>query len=831
MKVNYNDIFPIKAIEKKLLIRRNGDITAGIKLIKPEIFTLSIQQANTACEILRDILRILPNGAVFHMQDFFYIEPYSSAFDEADSYIKRNNLKYYNERPVLRHYAKLYITLTVNDEKVERFPDESSFRKNSDWLIKKPFQKLKKSLEEIEILIDTVISKVNNIHGWYGERMDDNELGNSIYDYCNLTYDTPTKEYKDKNLQSIAYDIKSTVYGKKFLKVLSLNQEGEKLYALTKAKTAPAGSYDTGVQFNSDIKLKSSVVFPIGLGLPINHVLNTIIQKFDNETFLNFLNRKKYDLNIGITLRNQESINVQAVIENFKEQMIVLGLEGCITKVNVILYDENYDKLMRNVGLTESAFLNMLGAKCNIEIAADVPALFFASMPGNGIENYRYFANTTEQAVNYIHKESNYINDLSGHVFVDRFGAPVVINMWNSKLTVNRNKIILGPSGTGKSFLINGLVTQSYAQGNDIIILDIGGSYKRTCEFLKGRYFDSSEIKKFSFNPFLCEKDENERYMFRNIEDEEEGEDEFVNQVVEIVSNIWKGNKSLTDEQNAILKDMVLKFYEYINSNGKFPCATEFFEFSKFYEEEIIKTVQKKYFDFESLRLILNPYAHGEYKFLLNAEKNFDIINDKFIVFDLEGIKNNVTLTNIVALLIIQLVLNKIKKRKGIKKSFIIDESTDFLKHEKMGDFAAYIYRTIRKKEGEIFLALQNVKSFEEFAKNIRDAVLINSDTRIMLSHRNFKSSYKDLVSLGLINEDEVAILDSVEEKEFFLKMGNKASVYKHDVSKSVEYIFTSKQEEILKIEKLKDSFGSLQTAIEHFTIQYEKERYKTENA
>lgn len=34
-----------------------------------------------------------------------------------------------------------------------------------------------------------------------------------------------------------------------------------------------------------------------------------------------------------------------------------------------------------------------------------------------------------------------------------------------------------------------------------------------------------------------------------------------------------------------------------------------------------------------------------------------------------------------------------------------------------------------------------------------------------------------------------------------------------------------SKQEEILKIEKLKDSFGSLQAAIEHFALRNEKEK------
>ena len=40
------------------------------------------------------------------------------------------------------------------------------------------------------------------------------------------------------------------------------------------------------------------------------------------------------------------------------------------------------------------------------------------------------------------------------------------------------NRIVIGPSGSGKSFWLNNYILQSYELGRDIMIIDIGGSYR-----------------------------------------------------------------------------------------------------------------------------------------------------------------------------------------------------------------------------------------------------------------------------------------------------------------------------------------------------------------
>jgi len=79
-------------------------------------------------------------------------------------------------------------------------------------------------------------------------------------------------------------------------------------------------------------------------------------------------------------------------------------------------------------------------------------------------------------------------------------------------ITTNRNKFILGPSGSGKSFFMNHLVRQYYEQGTHVVLVDTGNSYQGLCEMIRrktngadGVYFTYTEEKPISFNPFYTD--------------------------------------------------------------------------------------------------------------------------------------------------------------------------------------------------------------------------------------------------------------------------------------------------------------------------------------
>jgi type IV secretory pathway VirB4 component len=66
----------------------------------------------------------------------------------------------------------------------------------------------------------------------------------------------------------------------------------------------------------------------------------------------------------------------------------------------------------------------------------------------------------------------------------------------------NRNKFVLGGSGSGKSFFTNHLMRSYHERGAHIVIIDIGNSYKGLCSFVEGYYFTYTEEEPIRFNPF-----------------------------------------------------------------------------------------------------------------------------------------------------------------------------------------------------------------------------------------------------------------------------------------------------------------------------------------
>ena len=250
-----------------------------------------------------------------------------------------------------------------------------------------------------------------------------------------------------------------------------------------------------------------------------------------------------------------------------------------------------------------------------------------------------------------------------------------------------------------------------------------------------------------------------------------------------------------------IIKESIIKYYQWASEKNKPVNLAGYYDFINIDEQNIIQGERKKYFDFSSFRLVFEEYAHGSKKYLLNGEKEFDIINDKFIVFDLEALeKSDKELFNIITLLIVELVIKKIQKLQGVRKTFLIDEALNFLEDEKMGEFIAYLYRTFRKKEVQVKLAMQNINFFDSVPKLIRDSILINSDTRCILGHSSNQESYKDFLRFGITDQDGIAMLDKTPLRHVFIQMGAKKLVLKHEVSLFAQCVFTSKESEKLKI-------------------------------
>jgi type IV secretory pathway VirB4 component len=96
--------------------------------------------------------------------------------------------------------------------------------------------------------------------------------------------------------------------------------------------------------------------------------------------------------------------------------------------------------------------------------------------------------------------------------FTDRQGVPLKVDPSDLPMKTgrinNRNKFVLGPSGSGKSFLMNNIIEQYLTYNYDVVIVDTGDSYSGTCKYKGGRYIQYTEEKPITMNPFLMDKKE-----------------------------------------------------------------------------------------------------------------------------------------------------------------------------------------------------------------------------------------------------------------------------------------------------------------------------------
>jgi len=206
--------------------------------------------------------------------------------------------------------------------------------------------------------------------------------------------------------------------------------------------------------------------------------------------------------------------------------------------------------------------------------------LFRTCLPGNGVElkDYDWFLTTCDAALCFFLKESNQGNERSDFLirFTDRQGIPVAIDPADLPMRTNRinnrNKFVLGPSGSGKSFFMNGLIEQYMLYNMDMVIVDTGHSYSGLCAYYKGRYITYTEKKPITMNPFQITEDE------YNIEKKDF--------LVTLIGLLWKGAEgSFSQVERDVISQVIGSYYQQYFSQEELP------RLSKSEQHEIRKRV------------------------------------------------------------------------------------------------------------------------------------------------------------------------------------------------------------------------------------------------
>jgi len=399
-------------------------------------------------------------------------------------------------------------------------------------------------------------------------------------------------------------------------------------------------------------------------------------------------------------------------------------------------------------------------------------------------------------------------------------------------IITNRNKFILGPSGSGKSFFTNHLVRNYYEQGAHILLVDTGNSYQGLCRMIHERtrggdgiYITYEEDNPISFNPFYTDSGQ------FDVEKRES--------IKTLILTLWKREDEAPKRSEEVaLSGAVNAYIRKITENREArPDFNGFYEFVDGDYRRMIaeKKVREKDFDIDGFLNVLEPfYKGGDYDFLLNSDRELDLTNRRFIVFELDNISGNKVLLPVVTLIIMETFIAKMRRLKGIRKVILIEECWKALMSANMSGYIQYLFKTVRKYFGEAVVVTQEVDDIIS-SPIVKEAIINNSDCKILLDQRKYMNKFEHIQRLLGLTEKEKSQILSINQanhpgrfyREVWIGLGGtRSAVYATEVSAEEYFTFTTEESEKLEVQRLAEELdGNLELAIRRMAERKREEQ------
>ena len=627
---------------------------------------------------------MLPDYTVVHKQDFFLEERYRPSNTEKErSFLSRSFERHFNERPYLNHRCYLFITKTTK----ERMRSQSNFSTLCRGFI---IPKEVGDPEAVGRFLDAV-GQAESILRESGllslKRLTTDEIvGTDTMQGILGQYFTLSSELVPN--EDMRLDPGRMMIGDKILCLHTLTDLDD-----LPQQVATDTRYERLSTDRSDCRL--SYAAPVGLLLGCNHVYNQYIFLDNHDETLSRFERMARNMNSLSRYSRTNAVNKEW-IELYLSQAHVNNLLSVRCHCNVLTWAESEEELKR-IRNDVGAQLALMGATPHHN-TVDVPTLFWGGIPGNEADfpAEESFYTFLEPALCFFTAETNYRNSPSpfGIKVVDRLtGIPLHLDISDEPMRrgicTNRNKFVLGPSGSGKSFIVNHLMRQYWEQGAHIVLVDTGNSYKGLCELIRnkthgedGIYLTYTDEAPICFNPF---------YTDDGVFDIEKRES-----IKTLILSLWKrDDEAPTRAEEVALSNAVNLYLAELKKDAALvPSFDTFYEFVKTDYRRLLrqKNVREKDFDVDGFLNVLEPYYRGgEYDYLLNSNKQLDLLNKRFIVFELDNIKDHKILFPIVTIIIMETFISKMRRLHGVRKVILIEEAWKAIAKEGMAEYLKYL--------------------------------------------------------------------------------------------------------------------------------------------
>ena len=377
----------------------------------------------------------------------------------------------------------------------------------------------------------------------------------------------------------------------------------------------------------------------------------------------------------------------QADIENLGDCLRALG-DGQLLgdfSLTIVLYGDSKQMLDHLAGEFASVFTNADG-NLFVESYNQLNA-YFATVPGNYALNLRrlYLLNSNYADLSFLftilpgEKHNSYLNAEYLAVLETDNSTPYYLNLHNGEVA---HTLILGMTGSGKSYLANFVLQNAQKYTPQTCIFDIGGSFGSLTTIFGGSYLNvGQDARDFTINPFsLAPTKENLQFLFS------------------LFRVLAEGNEQryrLDFKEERRLWDAIERVY-------------------------VLEPQQRTVSNFANIIGELKERLHrwtqgGQYGFVF--DNNEDTLSfSRFQTFNFTGWGDAPDVLEPLLFYVLHRASNEITdpQQLGTFKIFLLDEAWLFIKNETIRSYIVQAQKTWRKHHAAMILATQSIKELEE---------------------------------------------------------------------------------------------------------------------
>ena len=350
------------------------------------------------------------------------------------------------------------------------------------------------------------------------------------------------------------------------------------------------------------------------------------------------------------------------------------------------------------------------------------------------------------------------------------------------------------------------------------------GEYDKFEDELEERYGDEYEIEELEYKKQSDRDKRVSEKLKAVIEDKAatDGEKEVAQRALQRLTPEVIENKYLMRIEHQIDK---------IERQKKKLKVTEL-SFNSYYEFAVeripqIMKLQNIQFNIHDFATILQAfYKGGENESILNNDIDGSLFDEKFIVFEIDKVKDDPVLFPILTLIIMDVFTQKMRIKKG-RKCLVIEEAWKAIATPVMADYIKYLYKTARKHWAMVGVVTQEIQDITS-SPIVKEAIINNSDVFMLLDQSKFKDKFDDIkatLSLTDIDCKKIFTINRLDNhvgrsrfQEVFIKRGQEGEVYGVEEPPEcyINYTTEKVEKEAFKFYR-KQLKGSYQHAIEVF--------------